>query len=40
MKNAFYFTFGNILKVVPRIFRDFVPKKKKQFQRIFDNPPS
>ena len=32
MKNAFYFTFGNILKVVPRIFRDFVSKKKNSFR--------
>ena len=28
MKNAFYFTFANILKVVPSIFRDFVQKQK------------
>ena len=40
MKNAFCFTFGNILKVIPSTFRDFVQKQKPnlEFQTIFDNP--
>ena len=28
MKNAFYFTFGSILKVVPGVFRDLIQKQK------------